>query len=189
MTNLIENINKIKSVMAVLDEQFFPIKNEYDELLKQAKEAGWPMVYTLEGLKQLPKNQFGKIINYKLDGINQTLIMIFYDVEKKFGEKLPIEFGRRDIKTNQSVGGAKDSAHLQGYAIDIKFPTIRRDAIVKLINLFSQYPEIMGLGIYKDGDVLHVDNSPKRVKRQTWSTGNLPTPEWAKDAVNKFLKK
>ena len=122
---------------------------------------------------------------YKLDS---KLVEIFKKIEKDYGETLTIKSGFRDKETNEKMGGASNSAHLRGLAIDIKFNTPNREGIKKLITLATKHG-ILGIGVYRDAKDLHIDID-ESLGRRSWGPDYSPNtiPQWAKNEVSKHLK-
>jgi uncharacterized protein YcbK (DUF882 family) len=127
--------------------------------------------------------------NNMMSGVDSKLVSIFNNIEKEFGSPLPIKSGARDKNTNAAAGGAKNSAHLRGKAIDIKFNTPNKPAIKKLITLATKYG-ILGVGVYRDGEDLHLDIDEtlgRRAWGPTYSSDSIP--DWARTEVNLHLNK
>ena len=121
------------------------------------------------------------------DGIDKKLVSIFNKIQSEYGKPLKIKSTARDKKTNAAVGGAKNSAHLRGKAIDIKFDTPDREGIKKLITLATKYG-ILGIGVYRDAQDLHLDID-ETLGRRAWGPNYSITsiPSWAKKEIQQHL--
>ena len=122
------------------------------------------------------------------DGIDKKLVDIFNKIQNDYGKPLKIESKKRDKKTNDAKGGAKNSAHLRGKAIDIKFDYPDREGIKKLITLATKHG-ILGIGVYRDAQDLHLDIDEtlgKRAWGPNYSFNSIPS--WAKKEILQHIK-
>ncbi len=122
---------------------------------------------------------------YKVD---TNLVHIFYKIQSEFEKPLQISWGYRDLRTNRQAGGAKNSAHLQGKAIDISLPESNREDIKKLIRLATKFG-VLGIGVYKDAKIFHIDIDVSKGRRawgSNYSSSSIPS--WAKKDVNNHLR-
>jgi uncharacterized protein YcbK (DUF882 family) len=140
--------------------------------------------------KKLPNTQPKKSLSDdKLVGVDPKLVAIFRKIEKEYGSPLPLKYGTRDKKTNDAANGAQNSAHLRGKAIDIKFPSPNKEAIKKLITLATKHG-VLGLGVYRDGEDLHLDIDEtlgRRAWGPTYKSDSIP--DWARTEVSLHLNK
>lgn len=85
-----------------------------------------------------------------------------------WGGPLIVHSAYRDPLHNQSVGGARDSLHMQGRAFDIGVARWT-DANVVLFVHWATYAGFRGFGLYLDRAVpfLHIDTGSAR----SWQTG------------------
>jgi uncharacterized protein YcbK (DUF882 family) len=134
-------------------------------------------IHEMMGLDQSP-----------FDGIDKKLVDIFNKIQSEYGKPLKIKSTKRDKKTNKSSGGARNSAHLRGKAIDIKFDSPDREGIKKLITLATKYG-ILGIGVYRDAEDLHLDIDETLGKR-AWGPDYTinSVPSWAKKEILQHLK-
>lgn len=99
-------------------------------------------------------------------------------IESAFGTRLNVTSGYRDPQRNQNAGGAGNSAHLRGNAVDVTFNGGVPETL-KLIEAASK-AGIGGIGVYKAGSV-HLDTESRRA----WgpSYGRESVPPWAEGAI------
>ena len=71
--------------------------------------------------------------------VDTALVSIFYKIQNDYGKPLKIKWGYRDPVTNRGAGGARNSAHIYGKALDIKLDVPNRESIKKLIILATKY--------------------------------------------------
>ena len=121
--------------------------------------------------------------------VDTALVSIFYKIQNDYGKPLKIKWGYRDPVTNRSAGGARNSAHIYGKALDIKLDVPNRESIKKLIILATKY-NVLGLGVYSDATTLHIDIDEKKGRR-VWgsSYGSNSIPKWAYNEINAHLHK
>ena len=123
-----------------------------------------------------------------LKNVDVGIKNIFLCVEKKSGQTLPLKYGKRNYEQNAKAGGSGNSAHLRGLALDIHFDTPQKDLIKKLIGFASECGAL-GIGVYKDGQDLHIDIDSSKGGRRAWgpSYSSSDIPNWAKYEVQKHL--
>ena len=120
-------------------------------------------VYSLniDGNKNLTKNFKVKEFICK-DGSDKIIIDLHIVEKLQFirdyiNKPIKIISGYRSEKYNQQVGGAKDSYHVKGRAVDIQVDgfDIYKLAIIAGMTGFS------GIGLYKKQNFIHLDNREK----------------------------
>jgi hypothetical protein len=144
-------------------------------------------------------NKNWKLLNNTKVPTIKPLQDIFYKIQVDWGCVLTIDDNYGTYRTaleNEKRGGASSSPHLSANGIDIKFPTPNSAAIKKLIGIAS-FHGALGLGIYADGDTLHIDikereqvNGKTKYGRRVWGSGKNYSgglPPWAKEEFNKHL--
>ena len=113
--------------------------------------------------------------------INQSVSQLSDKVKGEFGN-FRITSGFRDPIRNAAVGGAKNSAHTRGNAIDVSFsndiPTT-----LKFIEIASK-AGAGGIGVYRPGSV-HIDTEGRRVWGPDYHFGSVP--QWAMPAIQKHI--
>ncbi len=123
------------------------------------------------------------------NNVDSNLINIFDSIQLEFGKPIRVKWGYRDVKTNKIVGGARNSAHMYGKALDLCLDSPSRESIKKLITISSKY-NILGLGVYSDAQVLHIDIDSTKGRR-VWgsSYSSRSVPRWAYSEVKDHLSK
>lgn len=105
-------------------------------------------------------------------------------VQNVFGKKLTITSGFRDPQRNAKVGGAKNSAHMRGNAVDVSTAGMSTEDKVKLIQVASAVG-IGGIGVYSNGG-LHFDVEGRRAWGDDYHLSSLP--KWASGAIAGHLQ-
>lgn len=134
-----------------------------------------------------PTGQMAKnvVVNRGVDTrIGKSLSDKVSSLQGSFGKKLTVTSGFRDPQRNKSVGGASNSAHTRGNAVDVRFDGGIEETL-KLINLASK-AGIGGIGVYRPG-LLHLDTEGKRAWGPSYRYDSVP--DWAKEAIDAHLGK
>jgi hypothetical protein len=100
------------------------------------------------------------------------------EIESAFGGSLSVTSGHRDQAHNARVGGAENSAHTRGNAVDVKFNGGIPETI-KLIEAASK-AGIGGIGVYGPGSV-HLDTENRRAWGGSYKRESVP--KWAENAI------
>ena len=111
-------------------------------------------------------------------GVSSGLAQKLQEIESAFGGRLTVTSGARSQEGNKSVGGAGNSAHLRGNAVDVKFNGGVQETL-KLIEAASK-AGIGGIGVYRPGSV-HLDVESKRAWGPDYRRGSVP--QWAESAI------
>jgi len=129
----------------------------------------------------------------KANHLKQTQPKIYQDLDpessdaaspvlKKYG--LRVTSGFRSEEHNKSVGGAKQSKHMEGHAMDVHWKGKSVAEKAEIIKDFKQQG-FTGFGVGNNS--LHID---RRGKPASWSyiggttTGGGKMPSWASEAIN-----
>lgn len=121
---------------------------------------------------------FGKNVDKNIsEGLSKKLA----DIKSQFGD-FEIRSGHRDTGRNEAAGGAKDSAHLRGNAVDVNFSG-GIPATLKFIELASK-AGIGGIGVYRPGSV-HIDTESRRAWGPNHHSESIP--DWARPAINAHM--
>ena len=124
-----------------------------DEVSKYIKE---------KGIKYFKPEEFqcrhcGEVI------IDSQLIDTLEKLREYLGKPVVITSGYRCVKWNREIGGVKGSAHIRGYAVDIKVLNSRtRYKIITF--LLSQGISRIGIA----GNFIHFDIDPDKPKNVIW---------------------
>lgn len=118
----------------------------------------------------------------KLSGVNPDILNKFKQIESQSGGGLTVTSGYRSPEHNARVGGAKNSAHMRGNAVDVVFGGGTQQAL-KLIDTASKVG-IGGIGVYSPSK-LHFDTESKRAWGPTYHSDSIPS--WAQGAIQKHL--
>jgi len=103
-------------------------------------------------------------------------------IESSFGKRLIVTSGFRDPIRNARVGGARNSAHTRGNAVDVTFSGNEQDTN-KLIEVASA-AGIGGIGVYRPGWV-HLDTENRRVWGPDFTARSIP--QWARGALDAHM--
>lgn len=95
------------------------------------------------------------------------------------GTELVITSGFRDSSRNAAVGGADNSAHTRGNAVDVQFAGDEAQT-AKVIKAASE-AGVGGIGVYRPG-WLHLDSEGKRAWGPDYSSRSIP--QWAHGALD-----
>lgn len=94
-----------------------------------------------------------------LDGRVFKLAAVFESVRNLCQDKpIIILSAYRTLEWNRKIGGAKNSQHVQGRALDLKHTKLFNAEFYKIIKENIDYLGITGLGLYKT--FVHVDIRP-----------------------------
>ncbi|MGC4025922.1 MAG: D-Ala-D-Ala carboxypeptidase family metallohydrolase [Mesorhizobium sp.] len=99
-------------------------------------------------------------------------------LQAAFGKELPIVSGHRGRARNAKAGGAKDSRHIHGDAVDIDVSGLSREDRIRLIQMARAHG-FGGIGIYANS--IHIDTGPTRAWGPSHGVASLP--KWARDAL------
>lgn len=121
----------------------------------------------------------------KLSGVQPGILQKFQQIESQAGTSLQVTSGYRDPKHNAEVGGAKNSAHMRGNAVDVSFGGGVPQAL-KLIEIASK-AGIGGIGVYSDHS-LHFDTESRRAWGKGYHyEGIAQNTPWASKAIEAHL--
>jgi len=88
-------------------------------------------------------------------------------VARRMGKTLTINSGYRSPEYNERIGGAKNSQHKSGLAVDISMAGFSDDDIRNFIRIASQ-EGFLGIAYYTGGNFTHLDIGSRR----TWERGH-----------------
>ena len=113
--------------------------------------------------KNLSRKEFKCPCGCGKDTVDAELVVVIQDVRDEFLRPVHINSGHRCIAHNQSVGGSKNSMHLEGRAGDIKLDYIDVNVVYEYLD--KKYPDKYGIGLYKT--FVHIDTKSGDPRR--WS--------------------
>lgn len=95
--------------------------------------------------------------------VHPAVVKLFEEIrEKAGGYKIFVTSGYRCMKHNRDVGGAENSEHLYGRALDLKCPIqVNFERFAEICNELNPNG---GVGIYRDGGFVHVDVRGERAR-------------------------
>lgn len=117
-------------------------------------------------------------------GISAAISEKMRAIQNVFGKRLVITSGFRSPERNSKVGGAKNSAHMRGNAVDISTNGMSTDDKVRLIQVASAIG-IGGIGVYSSG-ALHFDVESRRAWGDDFHLSTLP--QWASGVIAGHLQ-
>lgn len=94
--------------------------------------------------------------------MKQSTLELLYKARQQAGIPFVINSGYRCSKHNKSVGGTTNSAHLRGYAVDIR--CLDGNTRYRLIQILSKY--FNRIGLHKQ--FIHVDNDSSLPQNQVF---------------------
>lgn len=117
-----------------------------------------------------------------LSGVKPEVLSRWQEVQNVFGKQVPVVSGYRDSDRNARAGGAKNSRHIHGDALDLDVRGLSKTERIDLIQTASAMG-FTGIGVY--GNSIHIDTGPRR----SWgpSHGRESVPGWAEGAINAHL--
>ncbi len=118
-----------------------------------------------KGIKHFKSEEFeckhcGKVI------IESKLIEVLEKLRNKLGKPVIITSGYRCEEHNKEIGGVPNSAHVRGYAVDIK--AISSKTRYEIVN-FLLLEGIKRIGIA--GNFIHFDVDPEKPSPRIWVYG------------------
>ena len=90
--------------------------------------------------------------------VDSQLLRKLQELRNKIGKPIIINSGYRTESHNKAVGGAKNSYHMHGKAVDIRVNGMKPEEIAKIAEKIG----FTGIGIYKN--FTHVDIRPVKTK-------------------------
>ena len=95
---------------------------------------------------------------YREDGRLDELVTLFEAIRALWGVPLEVLSAYRTPAHNRSIGGAPQSQHVQGRALDLRPPGAMTPAAFYEAILAAQFPMLGGIGRYRT--FVHVDVRP-----------------------------
>lgn len=97
-------------------------------------------------------------------------------IARAVGRKISVTSAYRDRKKNKDCGGAPNSLHMRGYALDLPWGTNTVEGKERVLRAAIE-AGAQGIGIYNT--FIHVDISSKRAWGSNGSRCSLPSVPWA----------
>ena len=94
---------------------------------------------------------------------NLALLIILEDVRAHFKSIVDISSATRCWTHNQNVGGANNSKHVTGDAVDISVKGVSAQQVYDYVNT-QVYGQFLGLGLYVNKGFVHVDTRGHAVR-------------------------
>ena len=113
--------------------------------------------------------------------VDPAIADIARQIAQRLGIQLSINSAYRDRTHNNRVGGASNSLHMRGYALDLSWPssniTDKQNFIKYAIESGAQ-----GIGVYNS--FIHIDIGGKRAWGPNGSRTSLPRLPWAQSVLS-----
>jgi LysM repeat protein len=169
-------------IFGILSSSFFIVKPTKDNpsVIKKVHHMGFQKLEVSDSIISIND----PTIFYNVD---THLVSIFHKIESDYGKPLKIKWGYRNPSLNRKAGGARNSAHIYGKALDIYLDSPSRESIKKLIVLATKY-NVLGIGVYSDARTLHIDidgNKGRRVWGSSYSSYSIPS--WARSEIKSHI--
>lgn len=117
-----------------------------------------------------------------LENVEPSVISRFRKVQDVLGVQIPVVSGFRDPQRNANAGGAKQSQHMHGNALDLDVSGMSKEDRIRVINAASSMG-FTGIGVYENS--IHIDIGPRRFWGPDHRSGSLPA--WASDAISQHM--
>jgi soluble lytic murein transglycosylase-like protein len=120
-----------------------------------------------------------------LEGVKPELQSRVADAYASIGlDNVRVTSGYRDADHNKAVGGAENSEHIHGNAMDIDVTNMKIADRVELIKALSA-AGVTGLGI--GSNIIHADLGGRRAWGYATSAGGGEVPKWAQGVISEHL--
>lgn len=102
-----------------------------------------------------------------IDNLKQTVIKVLQPTRDHFNLPITISSGYRSPAVNKAIGGATNSQHLTGQAVDFIIPSINNYQVAKWIEANLNYDQLI-LEFYSGGNTgwIHVGYSPRHKNQE-----------------------
>jgi len=117
-----------------------------------------------------------------MDNVKDDVKTRLVAVQEEFGEQIPVVSGYRDPARNARAGGAKESMHTKGKAIDVSVRDWPFEKRLRLIRAASK-AGFKGIGVYANS--LHFDTGRKRYWGPSHRSSSLP--KWAVAVIEEHM--
>ena len=151
--------------------------------------------FEMEGFRpwEAVKNLRGQEANYKLGAATPAAVANIEELQKKLLERYPglqVTSGYRDPATNARVGGARNSQHTHGRAVDISLKGLPEDQQRAIVE-YARSLGARGLGYYPSNQSVHFDvrQGAPAAWGANYSRTSLPgTPPWFQQIAQQHTK-
>lgn len=128
-----------------------------------------------------------------LPGGPRTVNAVYADTAAGLpGITLPVTSAARTPDQNKAAGGAQNSQHLDGNALDISLKGMTEEQKRAVVQRFLSDPRVGGFGYYPESDSIHIDTRPGgRVawgSDQTTNSIGRNWPSYISDSVTRWLQ-
>ena len=169
-------------IFGILSSSFFIVKPTKDNpsVIKKVHHMGFQKLEVSDSIISINNPTI-------FNNVDTHLVSIFHKIESDYGKPLKIKWGYRNPSLNRKAGGARNSAHIYGKALDIYLDSPSKESIKKLIVLATKY-NVLGLGVYSDARTLHIDidgNKGRRVWGSSYGGGSIPS--WARSEIKSHI--
>jgi len=117
-----------------------------------------------------------------LNNSDPAVLDRYEQLQTNFGRALPLISAARDSEHNKAVGGADNSQHLDGRALDIDVSSLSTEERVQFLQMASAMG-FTGLGVYKNS--VHLDTGEVRAWGPDHSSESVPA--WAKPTTDAHI--
>lgn len=117
-----------------------------------------------------------------IEGVKPAVLTAFQDLQNAWGKQIPIRSGFRDEARNRDAGGAKQSQHLDGNALDLDVSAMSEDERKDLIRTASALG-FKGIGVYQNS--IHLDMGGRRAWGPNHHSDSVPG--WAQDVIGEHM--
>lgn len=127
-----------------------------------------------------------KVRNETVDvqNLNPDTATAFGRLQSILGSQLTVNDGFRTPAANEAAGGAENSRHMHGDALDISTVGMTQTEKLALINA-AYDAGFTGIGV--GANIIHIDQGSPRAWGYATSAGGAPVPSWAAPVVNARL--
>lgn len=122
--------------------------------------------------------------NVNTDDIKPETKDAFTKLQQSLGRRLTISSGYRNPLYNKKVGGAENSRHTHGDAVDVDVRGMSKEERLEFIEAAFD-AGFTGVGV--GSNFIHIDQGNPRAWGYASSAGGGPVPDYAKGLVNKRL--
>ncbi len=127
-------------------------------------------------------DQAGRSGSPDVGRVQPVVLDRFKQLQNSFGASIPIVSGFRDPERNARAGGASQSRHMHGDALDLDVSKLSTDERARLIQQASA-AGFTGIGVYNNS--IHIDLGGRRAWGPSHKSDSVPG--WAKGAIDQHL--